>query len=56
MIFLYFLFTDDMIEEMTQPEFTNYIKKLSSGEYGIDLDKKKAQDAPSESFRKLNVD
>ncbi|XP_045191876.2 alpha-tocopherol transfer protein-like [Mercenaria mercenaria] len=47
---------DDMIEEMTQPGFRSYMKKLSSGEFKIDLDKKKSNDIPSESFRKLNVD
>jgi hypothetical protein len=46
-----------MIAEMTQPAFSDYIKKLSSREYGIDFDKKKTfDDVPSESFRKLNVD
>lgn len=45
-----------MIADMIKPEFVEYMKNLSSGRYGVDVEKRKMDDAPVESFRKLNVD
>ena len=45
-----------MIADMIKPEFRDYIKDLSSSKYGVDLKKRAQDDAPVESFRKLNVD
>lgn len=48
---------DAMIADMMRPEFRNYMLELSSGKYGVDLEKKKKSDnTPVASFRKLNVD
>ncbi|XP_052817590.1 alpha-tocopherol transfer protein-like [Mya arenaria] len=47
---------DTMISEIQSPDFTSYIKNLSSDKYGVDIAKLKENDAPVASFRKLNVD
>ncbi|KAL5021459.1 hypothetical protein ScPMuIL_000614 [Solemya velum] len=47
---------DKMINELIQPEMQARIKALSSCQYGVDLSLKPKDDAPAESFRKLNVD
>lgn len=48
---------EQMIEDMMRPEFRNYVVELSSGKYGVDLEKKKkAEMTPVASFRKLNID
>ncbi|XP_045179350.2 alpha-tocopherol transfer protein-like [Mercenaria mercenaria] len=45
----------DMLEDMMKPEFRQYIKDLSSDKYGVDMEKRKKNDDPAASFRKLNV-
>lgn len=45
-----------MIADMMRPDFRDYIKNLSSSKYGVDLEKRVQDDAPVESFRKLNID
>ena len=47
---------EDMIQDMMQPEFRNYIKELSSSKYGVDLGQKKQSMPTVASFRKLNID
>lgn len=47
---------NEMIEDMLSPEFREYMKDLSSENYGVDLKVRKQDDAPVASFRKLNVD
>ncbi|KAL5021460.1 hypothetical protein ScPMuIL_000615 [Solemya velum] len=47
---------DNMINELMQPEVRARIKAWSSCQYGVDLSMKPKDDAPAESFRKLNVD
>lgn len=51
------IFSDDMLKEMLDPKFRNYMKDLSSGKYGVDT-KIRKQDTEAEvaSFRKLNIE
>ncbi|XP_060557274.1 alpha-tocopherol transfer protein-like [Ruditapes philippinarum] len=47
---------DDMIADMMTPEFRSYIQNLSSDEYGVDLSRRKKDNPPTESFRKLHTE
>ncbi|XP_053385624.1 alpha-tocopherol transfer protein-like [Mercenaria mercenaria] len=38
---------DDMLEDMMKPEVREYIKDLSSNRYGVDIKKRKTDDAPA---------
>jgi hypothetical protein len=44
-----------MLADMQSNDFREYIKHLSSDEYGVDLKERKNDDTPVASFRKLNV-
>ncbi|XP_045178078.2 alpha-tocopherol transfer protein-like [Mercenaria mercenaria] len=44
-----------MLDDMKKPEFQEHIRDLSSGKYGVDMEKRKTDDTPAASFRKLNV-
>ncbi|XP_045179417.2 alpha-tocopherol transfer protein-like [Mercenaria mercenaria] len=46
---------DGMLDDMMKPEFREYIKNISSDKYRVDKEKRKANDEPVASFRKLNV-
>ncbi|XP_060565140.1 alpha-tocopherol transfer protein-like [Ruditapes philippinarum] len=47
---------EEMLADMQSNDFREYIKHLSSDEYGVDLKARKNDDTPVASFRKLNVD
>ncbi|KAL4235165.1 hypothetical protein ACF0H5_006803 [Mactra antiquata] len=48
---------DEMMKEMLDPKFRDYIKDISCGKYGVDTNLRKMDtDEPAASFRKLNVD
>ena len=53
---VYFAISEEMISDMMRPEFRSYIKDLSSGVYGVDLENKKQSIPTVASFRKLNID
>ncbi|XP_045179423.2 clavesin-2-like [Mercenaria mercenaria] len=45
----------DMLDDMKKPAFLEHIKDLSSDKYRVDIEKRKTDDTPAASFRKLNV-
>ena len=50
---------DEMLDDMMQPKFCDYIRDISSTKYGIDIGKRDACGTDQEnvaSFRKLNID
>ena len=48
--------SDDMKEMLMKPETVARVKYISSSEHYIDQTLKPKDDAPQETFRKLNVD
>lgn len=47
---------DEMISDMMDSDYRDYIKKLSSSKYGVEISKKPKDQEPVGSFRKLTVD
>ncbi|XP_045191877.1 alpha-tocopherol transfer protein-like isoform X1 [Mercenaria mercenaria] len=47
---------DEMLEDMMVPEFRSYIRNLSSEKHRVDFFKRKRDDQPAESFRKLHAE
>ena len=48
-------FTDNLADELLQPNVRDFIRDLHSGKYGVDQSLKPNDDIPQASFRKLNV-
>ena len=52
----YIILSEDMLSDMMNSDYREYIKTLSSSKYGVDLKLKPKTDEPAASFRKLTVD
>jgi len=50
--------SDDMLIDMSKPEFRSFIKDISSDKYGVDQSRVPAKETlqHTASYRKLNVD
>ena len=48
--------SDDMVDDMLNSDYKDFIQTLTSSKYHVDLKLKPKTDEPASSFRKLNLD
>ena len=50
-----YVFSEQTVEELQKPEVHDYLARLSSSEWGLDLSKKPTDEGPGATFRRLSV-